>query len=251
MSGASRVRAAVILAAGRGARMGAKTQAVSKSVLPLGGTTLLGRQLRQMAGRGVERVTVVVGYQASELAIALRGAADVEVTFVHNADWATTGSGWSLVQARDAMESGEPVLLTHGDIVYADGVLDGSLADAADGRSVTAADASWTEQTGDEVLVWSSGGELLGLRKGSPLGAHDATGEYIGLSVLSPQFASDFVRFCAARSRRENYELPVLGDFVGSGRGSCRVSYFWDLPWVNVNYVEDLEFAERTFGRGR
>jgi len=69
--------AAVLLAAGAGARMGYK----AKSLLELDGVPLIRRQIMALQGAGVTELVVVLGHHASEIAPLLR---DVAVTLVTN-----------------------------------------------------------------------------------------------------------------------------------------------------------------------
>ena len=64
-------RQGLILAAGRGARMGGSTDDLPKALLRLGREPLLERQLHQMGARGIERVVVVTGYRSEDLRLAL------------------------------------------------------------------------------------------------------------------------------------------------------------------------------------
>ena len=53
---------AVILAAGRGRRMGEMTEGRPKCLLPVGGQSLLEHQLATLSALGVAKITVVIGY---------------------------------------------------------------------------------------------------------------------------------------------------------------------------------------------
>src|SRR5438045_673554 len=55
---------AVILAAGRGSRMGPLTDATPKCLLPLGGRPLLEWQVAALRGAGIDTVGIVRGYNA-------------------------------------------------------------------------------------------------------------------------------------------------------------------------------------------
>jgi len=247
------VRWAVILAAGRGTRLGDLARDAPKALAPLGDTTLVQRQLAQMARRGVERATIVGGHRAELLRerVGTR-AAGMAVEHRTNVDFARTGSAWSLVQAGDVLRRGDAVLLTHGDVVFADAILDGVLAA---GGSAVAADRGWAAVTHDEVVAWSApgGAWLAGVRKGPPDDERGDVGEFVGVSVLDGAFAGAFVDFCERRAgadRALDYEQPLLHDFVRRGEQRCAVCYTEGVPWMNVNYAEDLEQARRLFAEG-
>jgi choline kinase len=240
-------RRALILAAGRGARLGTLTDTTPKPLLPLGDTTLLGRQLRQMEQSGIEQVTVVVGYLAEVMRHWVsHWDSSLVVRCVTNPDWADTGSGASMLHGIDQLTAGEAVLLTHGDIVYDDSILDDVLAH---GGTVIAADRSWQSLTDDEVVAWSENGRLAGVIKGLPPESCDDSGEFIGVSVFAPDFAAAFAEFCSARaahSRTEGYEQNLLNDFVAAG-GRGTVVFTDQVNWMNVNYEDDLILARENF----
>lgn len=244
------VRHALILAAGRGARLGEHTKLVPKPLLPLGAGTLLGRQLDQLEAHGVQRVTLIVGYRGDRIRSAVgkrRGA--LEVDFVRNPEWASSGSAWSLVRAAAALRGGEPVLLLHGDLAFDDALLARVLAE---GQTATAVDRAWLPMTGDEVVAWTKDGALAGLRKGALDAESENVGEFVGISRLEPAFAWAFVDYCVARTatdRTLDYEQPLLSEFVALGKESCRPVFVHGDFWRNVNYAEDLRDAEDRFGR--
>jgi hypothetical protein len=68
---------AVILAAGRGSRLGDLTRNHPKPFLPLAGVPLLDRLLASLRSAGVETVTVVTGYRASLVAAHAPGCATI------------------------------------------------------------------------------------------------------------------------------------------------------------------------------
>lgn len=62
---------AMILAAGRGERMGALTATTPKPLLALGGETLLGRQLRRLAAAGITEVVINLSYRGEQIRAAI------------------------------------------------------------------------------------------------------------------------------------------------------------------------------------
>jgi choline kinase len=101
----------LILAAGRGSRMGALTRSGPKCLLSVGGATLLERQVAALRSAGAERIGVVGGWQAG----ALHGRG-IEV--LHNPDWQTTTMVASLCHAGDWLAA-DATLVSYGDIAFA------------------------------------------------------------------------------------------------------------------------------------
>jgi CDP-L-myo-inositol myo-inositolphosphotransferase len=99
----------------------------SKALTALGGVPLVERAVRTLLSSGLERVVVIVGHQADQVANAARlGTGNVEV--VHAPDW-ELGNGSSLAAARGAVQDEDLFVLMCGDHVFADGALE-SLVDA-------------------------------------------------------------------------------------------------------------------------
>src|SRR5688500_13669114 len=64
----ARPRVGVVLAAGRSERLADVTGGGSKALVRVGGLSLVERAVRGLLAEGVERVVVVVGYQAGPVA---------------------------------------------------------------------------------------------------------------------------------------------------------------------------------------
>lgn len=107
------IRSAVVLAAGRGTRMGALTEDTPKSMLPVRGRPLLEHMLERLESVGVERFLIVVGYKR-------------ELIEQHFRDWRkpvtfrvqdpVNGTGSAARLARDFVGD-EPFILALGDIL--------------------------------------------------------------------------------------------------------------------------------------
>ena len=101
---------AIILAAGRGSRMGALTDAKPKCLLSINGKTLLERQIDALKKAGISEIAIVTGYK-SEL---LRPFA--KTTF-HNNRWACTQMVSSLEMAQEWLAD-EDCIVSYSDIFY-------------------------------------------------------------------------------------------------------------------------------------
>ena len=91
---------AIILAAGRGSRMGDATEDLPKCMAELGGGTLLGHLVSslQKAGFGLGDIGIVTGYKKEKVTV------DGAVYF-HNPDWDRTNMFYSLLKAGGWLEA--------------------------------------------------------------------------------------------------------------------------------------------------
>src|SRR4029450_8992930 len=81
----SLVRTGIVLAAGRSRRLSGVTGGRSKLLHRLGGEPLVARATRSLLALGLERVLVIVGHDADEVAAAAR--LDPRVKVVPAPDW--------------------------------------------------------------------------------------------------------------------------------------------------------------------
>lgn len=100
---------ALILAAGRGARLG---ESLPKCLMRVGDRTLIEIQLDNLRRAGVDSITVVVGYRHQEVREAISG----EATFVLNERFAETNSLYSFHLARRAVADG--LLVLNSDVLF-------------------------------------------------------------------------------------------------------------------------------------
>lgn len=98
---------AIILAAGRGSRMGEETALKPKCLTTLEGRTLLSWQLEALKKAGIDKVTVVRGYRAEMI----QGAFEV----LDNKRWNKTNMVSSLFCVK---ESNVDTIVSYSDIVY-------------------------------------------------------------------------------------------------------------------------------------
>ena len=101
---------ALILAAGRGSRMGALGDVRPKCLVELDGRPLLDRQLAALRAGGARDIGIVRGYRRDMLE---RPA----LTCFDNDRWSETNMVMSLACAAEWLRAG-PVIVSYGDIFY-------------------------------------------------------------------------------------------------------------------------------------
>ncbi len=111
---------AVILAAGYGRRMAPLSDDCHKALLPVGGTTILGRIMDGLMTIDVRDVTIATGYRAADVERFVRdGYPDVNLRLVHNARYRETNNIVSLVDGAERnVPSTGTSLLTECDLLF-------------------------------------------------------------------------------------------------------------------------------------
>jgi NDP-sugar pyrophosphorylase family protein len=117
------------MAAGEGRRMRPLTERWPKPVLPVDGRPVVGTLLRELAGAGVERATVVTGHLAEQVEelVGDGSAFGLAVSFVHQPE--PLGSADAVLRALHA-GARPPVVVTGADTVFATGDFGRFLAEA-------------------------------------------------------------------------------------------------------------------------
>jgi len=107
---------AIIVAAGRGARLGDHSERLPKTLLPYGQGTILSRILANFALVDITDFVIVVGYRSHLIEDYLRehDSFGYSVQLVENREW-EKGNGISVYCAREAVGGEEPVFLSMSD----------------------------------------------------------------------------------------------------------------------------------------
>ncbi|MGH9441839.1 MAG: NTP transferase domain-containing protein [Thermoanaerobaculia bacterium] len=230
---------AVILAAGRGARMKAAGTERPKGFLRLGSMPIVEESVVRLAESGVRRIVIVTGFLSTfygELAGRYPGL----VTLVHNPLFAESGSMYSLSLARSRV--GDGFLLLESDLVYEKRAL-GEIRKEPSSDAILVSEPTGA---GDEVHVEASPeGLLVALSKDRSRLGPNVVGELVGISKLSPS------GFEAMLSHADHTFLSTLHlDYEGALVAAspsvpvrCRVVS--DLAWSEIDDEKHLSRAQR------
>ena len=116
---------AVILAAGYGNRMRPLTDSRHKTLLEVGGKTIIARIIDALLGHSINEIVVVTGYRNEELTGYLRSNyPKVAFEFVHNPRYRETNNIYSMSLAFDSIEISGDIVLIESDLIFDPAVLD-------------------------------------------------------------------------------------------------------------------------------
>jgi CDP-L-myo-inositol myo-inositolphosphotransferase len=244
------IREAVVLAAGRGARLQggngiageslAGTAAdLPKPLVSVCGLTLLKRTLQTLQAEGVTRAVVVVGYRAGEVRAAVEGDRDLrlELCFVENPEW-SLANGLSVLAAREAVRG--DFLLTMADHVFDRAIVSAlQLVGAPEGGLSLAVDRKVDQvfDLPDATKVETDGDRIVAI--GKHLLHYDAidTGFFACSQGLMEALAS-------VRAERGDASLSE-GVARLAAQGRARAVDVGAATWQDVDTPEALREAER------
>jgi len=223
---------ALILAAGQGSRL---KEGRPKCLVEIGGQPLIEHQLSALRFAGVERVTVVVGHQALRVCHVL--PEDTHV--VHNPVYAETNSLYSFWRARDHLD-GDLVVL-NADVLFHPAIARGVVRWPGNALAYD----RFSGQEAEHMKVAIRDGALDEMSK--QLEPSRTRGENVGLIRLSAQAAEaafDAAEHLIGAGRVRDWLASAINAAAREHRFQCLDVA--GLPWVEIDYPEDLEHARGT-----
>ncbi|WP_405762921.1 MULTISPECIES: sugar phosphate nucleotidyltransferase [unclassified Streptomyces] len=237
----------LVLAAGAGRRLRPYTDTLPKALVPVGpegdeeSLTVLDLTLGNFAEVGLTEVAIVVGYR-KEAVYARREALEakygVKITLIDNDKAEEWNNAYSLWCARDVLNQG--VILANGDTVHPVSV-ERTLLDArGNGQKIILALDTVKSLADEEMKVVVDGAQ--GVQKITKLmEPSDATGEYIGVTLIEPEAAEALAEALKTTFERDpdlyyedGYQQLVNDGFV------IDVAPIGDVKWVEIDNHDDL-----------
>lgn len=234
IGGRERENSAVVLAGGRGTRLGSLTKAIPKPMLPVAGRPILERIVLHLVGSGIRRIVLSVGYLAEVIEDYFGDGAEFgcRIEYVREDPDRPLGTGGPLGLVGAVPDPPkEPLLLMNGDLVTEFGV--GDLFDHHEeaGAMITVTYREHHYEVPYGVLDIDHRGGLMGLVEKPvmswPLNA--------GVYVIDPVLLSRVP---------EGVEFPVT-DLVADclERSEIVATFEIDGEWHDVGHPETLRRA--------
>jgi choline kinase len=249
---------AIIVAAGRGKRLGPETAQIPKCMVEVAGRPILHRQLEALAAAGASDFVIVRGYLGDRIS-----APGFALRFVENRQWATNNILASLLYAAHEMDGG--FLFSYSDIVFAPTHARRVAESNADIGLII--DRRWRDTYVGRVHHPIAEAELASMRD-TPAGPvvnrvgktavtpEEAEGEFTGLARFSGTGAAALRKvwadasgqgldqpFGRAASLRQAYLSDAFNALADDHRGVSLTPLLVDGQWREIDTEEDLARA--------
>lgn len=241
---------AIMLAAGMGRRLGHHTQANTKCMLKVAGRTLLERAVESLHGAGIDKLILVVGYQADSLRrYVAANIRDIEIEYVENPEYATTNNIYSLWLARDQLAAGDTILL-ESDLIFEPGLIRSLVQHPAPDLATVARYEQWMEGT---VTLLDGQDRIVEFLEKKNFAFSQAGNYYKTVNIY--KFSREFSRchylpflkaYIEAYGQCEYYEqvLKAIAHLAHSGLKAFKLS---GEKWYEIDDSQDLDIAETLF----
>ena len=238
----------IILAAGRGSRLGERTANLPKCMCELCGRTLLDRCLESLENGGIRRdeIAVVTGYK-SEL-IKIEGA-----KYFHNSDWEITNMFMSLTKASEWLEK-EPCIVCYSDVVFSPEVIKRivKMTESLVVPYFTGYWELWSMRMPNplddlETFKLNTDGKLIeiGLR---PENREDIQGQYMGIIKFTPESWAAALKTIKHPLPKTVARLDMTTLLNAMIKDNNEIATFPnDEMWLECDTGEDIEFYEKEF----
>jgi choline kinase len=226
---------AIVLAAGRGARLSAVTGNDPKCLARVGDHTILDRQIAALRRCGIKRISVVAGHHASDV----RRACDPGVDIIVNTRYESTNSLYSLWLARDLLAEGFVVL--NCDVIFHDQLLR-DLLTARDEDALLMAANRGERYSDEEMKIRVRAGCVTDISK--TLDPSDTDGENVGIAKFGPAGAALLVEELTAALADGGVRDWLPRAFAAfARRRPLHVVETRGFPWIEIDFPEDYWHA--------
>jgi choline kinase len=229
----------ILLAAGKGSRLGQQTEALPKTLLPLGGKPLCHHIIDSLIPAFTQHLIVVGGFEYTKLKEALSGYSQ-HLNFMENPDF-EKGNLLTLLQARSQIQGS--FCIFNADHFYSQKILRKIFKIASDLNSIAVICDSDRKLAADDMKVAiSSQGKFVKMEK-NLTSFHQG---YIGVSLIPEALLDVYWKSC---DRVLSQEGPgacvekVINELAGQG---CTITTI-DVSgshWFELDTIEDYEKAQ-------
>ena len=241
---------AIILAAGMGKRLGEYTKNNTKCMVPVNGTPLIDRMLRQLSELTLNRVIIVVGYEGQKLINYLGEEYNgLKIEYVNNPVYDKTNNIYSLALAKDKLQE-DDTLLIESDLIFDDGMFKLLFDNPYPNLALVAKYESWMDGT---MVCIDNDYNIVNFVPKAAFRYEDIHLYYktVNIYKFSKEFSeTKYVPFLEAYTKavgNNEYYENVLRIISFLNSHELKALPITDEKWYEIDDKQDLDIAEALF----
>jgi histidinol-phosphate/aromatic aminotransferase/cobyric acid decarboxylase-like protein/CTP:phosphocholine cytidylyltransferase-like protein len=241
---------ALILAAGMGKRLGEYTRNNTKCMVPVNGTPLIDRVMKQLSRLDINRVVIVVGYEGEKLMAYLGNEKNgLRIEYVNNPVYDKTNNIYSLSLAKDKLQE-DDTLLIESDLIFDDNMLPLLVSNPQPNLALVAKYESWMDGT---MVRIDSDRNIVNFVPKDAFRYEDSRQYYktVNIYKFSREFSrTKYVPFLEAYTKavgNNEYYENVLRIISFLNSHDLKALPITSEKWYEIDDKQDLDIAEALF----
>jgi histidinol-phosphate/aromatic aminotransferase/cobyric acid decarboxylase-like protein/choline kinase len=239
---------ALMLAAGKGSRMGALTENCPKCLIKVGGISIIDRIIDALKFAGITKLNVVVGYKSDILKKHLEQFTDLDISFTENPDYETTNNIYSLWLAKDLLSEDDTILI-ESDLVFEKSLITDIISDNSDSLAAVAKYEPWMDGT---VTKIDESGNVYDFISSKNFDINHVESYYKTVNIYKiGKTASEIIipvlRAAIEKTGKDLYYEEVFGILSKAKKFLFRAFDIANTKWYEVDDTQDLDTANTMF----
>lgn len=245
---------AIMLAAGKGSRLGKLTKNNTKCMLEINGISLLERAIIALKNANINKLVLVIGYKGDNLKKYIKDKKldkKIDIEYVENKDYDTTNNIYSLYLAKDYFYKDDTILL-ESDIIYDDSLIANLIKSDYENAVVVAKYQQWMD--GTVVTIDEDDNIIEFIEKANfDYGKIDNYYKTVNIYKFSKEYLVNyylpFLRaYIEAYGKNDYYELvlKVISSISKSGLKAYKLN---NEPWYEIDDCQDYDIATVLFSK--
>jgi len=232
---------AVILAAGRGTRLGNLTKEISKCLLQIKGRSIIDYSISNLKACGFESedIGIIVGFQKEKIMNHLGN----EYTYIINDDFTETNDMASFYMAKDFIGDDECLFL-HSDVFCDVNIIKNCISANKDKTHLVIDAGKWTEES---MKVEMKDNRLVRFSK--ELSDAETFGDWIGIAKFDKKMIKEVFKIIKNQLDVGNKNAWMATGCFNEMAQNKHELYFVlteNRPWIEIDFEKELNYANET-----
>lgn len=242
---------AIMLAAGKGQRLGKYTKNNTKCMLEINGVSLLERTIEALIQADVHRLILVVGYKMDNLKAFVKERKldkKIEIIYVDNYDFNTTNNIYSLYMAKEYFQ--DDTILLESDLIYDINIIKKLVESPYQNVAVISKYQEWMDGT---VVTIDEDDNIIEFIEKNDFDYNDVYKYYktVNIYKFSKEYLVNYYlpfldAYIRAYGKNDYYELvlKVISSIPKSGLKGFKIT---NEKWYEIDDCQDLDISTLLF----